>query len=220
MKRYLLLLVMAATVGTSVAQTAKEMAEKRKEVMSMSKEEMSAKASKAAEEEAKRYEKEGWKVAPGSLPLKAQLDKSYAIQQQYDENFESKFVMGQAISVGSTYDAARMQAVELAKQELAGMIGSVITAQTETAIANKQLSNEEAISITQTIQKSRNQVAQRIGKVIVAVELYRDNEAGKEVLVRIAYNMDNAKRIALETMREELTKMLDNLNKKLEELMQ
>ena len=100
------------------------------------------------------------------------------------------------------------------------MIGSVITAQTETAIANKQLSNEEAVSITQTIQKSRNQVAQRIGKVIVAVELYRDNEAGKEVLVRIAYNMDNAKRIALETMREELTKMLDNLNKKLEELMQ
>ena len=48
------------------------------------------------------------------------------------------------MSIGGNYDAAKMQALELAKQNLAGQIQTEITALIENTVANKQLSAEEA----------------------------------------------------------------------------
>ena len=125
-------------------------------------------------------------------------------QQQYNGDFESAYLMGQAISIGRTYDAARMQAMELAKLELAGLIESTISIDTENAITNKQLAAEEALSIVEMVQKSKSQVLQRLGKVIVVLELYRDTNQGKEVLVRIAYDTNKSKKEAIEAIRKQL----------------
>lgn len=219
MKHYFLVLALLAVVPFAYAQNAKELYKQRNEMMKLSKGELSEKASKAAAKEAKAYTKDGWKVAPGALPLRQQLDKSYAIQQQYDENFESKFLMGEAISPGGTYDVARMQALELAKLNLAGNIETVLVAETESALGNQQLTKNQAASIVQTMQKSKSRISQRIGKIITAVELHRDTPSGKEVLIRIAYNTDKSKQAALDAMREELNKLGEGLDKKLEEVM-
>lgn len=48
------------------------------------------------------------------------------------------------MSIGENYDAAKMQALELAKQNLAGQIQTEVTALVENTVANKQLSQEQA----------------------------------------------------------------------------
>lgn len=174
------------------------------EVMKLSKKQLKKRSTKTARQEAKQFKKEGWRTAPGTIPMEKQLDKSFAIQQQHNGNFESIYLMGQAISVARTYDAARMQAMELAKLELAGLLESTISTETENAITNKQLSEEEAVSIVEMVQKTKSQVIQRLGKVIMVMELYRDTDSGKEVLVRIAYNTNKSKKEAIEAIRNQL----------------
>ena len=44
------------------------------------------------------------------------------MQYEYDENGYQKFLMGEAISTGENYDGAKMQAMELAKQNLAAQV--------------------------------------------------------------------------------------------------
>ena len=169
------------------------------------KKQLDAKASKTARNEAKRLKKEGWKVAPGALPIEKQLDNSFLKQQEEDELGYPKFLMGEAMSIGENYDAAKMQALELSKQNLAGQIQTEVTALIENTVANKQLAKEEAVSITESVIASKNLISQKIGKTIVVTELYRElSNKNKEVLVRVAYNMQMAKEAARQAIREDL----------------
>lgn len=169
------------------------------------KKQLDAKASKTARNEAKRLKKEGWKAAPGALPIEKQLDNSYLKQQEEDELGYPKFLMGEAMSIGENYDAAKMQALELSKQNLAGQIQTEVTALIENTVANKQLAKEEAVSITKSVIASKNLISQKIGKTIVVTELYRElSNKNKEVLVRVAYNMQMAKEAARQAIREDL----------------
>ena len=169
------------------------------------KKQLDAKASKTALNEAKRLKKEGWKPAPGALPIEKQLDNSFLKQQEEDELGYPKFLMGEAMSIGENYDAAKMQALELSKQNLAGQIQTEVTALIENTVANKQLAKEEAVSITESVIASKNLISQKIGKTIVVTELYRElSNKNKEVLVRVAYNMQMAKEAARQAIREDL----------------
>ena len=169
------------------------------------KKQLDAKASKTARNEAKRLKKEGWKPAPGALPIEKQLDNSFLKQQEEDELGYPKFLMGEAMSIGENYDAAKMQALELSKQNLAGQIQTEVTALIENTVANKQLAKEEAVSITKSVIASKNLISQKIGKTIVVTELYRElSNKNKEVLVRVAYNMQMAKEAARQAIREDL----------------
>lgn len=121
----LLCLTAAPISSFAQAQNAKDLRKERLEMLKASKSELNEKASKAAKKEAKKLQKEGWQTAPGALPLEKQLDKSYAMQYQYDESMYPMYIMGEAMSIGENYDGAKMQAMELAKQNLAAQIRSV-----------------------------------------------------------------------------------------------
>lgn len=108
MFRLLLCLTIVGHVATVNAQISKEQVKQRKELVKSSKAELDKKASKASRKEAKRFRKEGWTTTPGALPLEKQLDKSFLMQYEYDENMYPKYIMGEAMSIGSNYDAARM----------------------------------------------------------------------------------------------------------------
>lgn len=174
------------------------------EVTKQAKKLLKKKATKTARQEAKQLKKEGWKNAPGEMPIEKQLDKSYAMRLQYDGNFDSRYLIGQGISNARTYDAARVSAEHAAKVQLAGMIESAISSETENAVMNKLLSQEEAASIIDMVQRSRVQVLQQLGKLESVMELYRDTSLGKEVLVRIAYDTDKSKQAAIEAIRKQL----------------
>ena len=192
----------------------------RKELRKMSKGELNEKATKAARKEAKKLAKEGWASAPGALPIEKQLDKSYLMQMEYDDNMYPKYLMGEAMSVGENYDGAKMQALELAKQNLAGQIQTEVTALIENSVANNQLGAEEAATVTKSVMAAKNLISQSIGRTITVVELYRTlNNKNKEVLVRIAYNGEMAKAAAKKAMREELEQKGNDLHERLDSLL-
>ena len=217
--RLVLTLVLVMTFTVSFAQLTKEQIKERKEIKKASKAELGEKATKTARKEAKRLAKEGWTTTPGALPLEKQLDKSL-MQMEYDENMFPKYLMGEAMSIGENYDAARLQAMELAKQSLAGQIQTEVTALIENTVSNKQLAAEEAASVTQTISAAKNLISQSIGRVLTVVEMYRVlGNKNKEVSLRIAYNAEMAKQAAKKAVRQELEKKGDDLHKKLDELL-
>lgn len=212
-------MMMAALMVCSVsyAQTTKESIKERKAIAKLSQSELNKRASKSARKECKRLEKEGWRVAPGQLPLDKQLDKSYNMYYEYEENGLPKYIIGDAMSPGATYDAAKMQALDLAKTNLAGQIQTEVTALIESTVANDQISQEAAQSITRTVQSSKSLIMQRLGRTFTVTECYK-NLPNKTVLVRvtIAYNarmaLDETKAIikaSLEEKGEDLHEQLD-----------
>ncbi|WP_288601137.1 hypothetical protein [Leyella stercorea] len=202
------------------AQTTKDVRKERQEMRKASKSELNEKASKDARKEAKKLTKEGWVTVPGALPLEKQLDKSYMMQTEYDEDMYPKYLMGEAMSIGENYDAAKMQALELAKQNLAGLIQTEVTALVENSVANKQLGAEEAASLTQSIMGAKNLISQSIGRTIIVMECYRvKSNKNKEVLVRIAYNGAMAKAAAKRAVQDELKDKSEEIHKKLDKIL-
>ena len=222
MKKIFIFIAFCLLVGTSIchAQLTKEQRKERKEITKASKAQLNERASKAARKEAKKMKKEGWETAPGALPIEKQLDKSYMMQYEYDEDKYPRYIMGEAMSVGGNYDAAKMQALELAKQNLAGQIQTEVTALIENTVANEQLQREEAESITRSVMAAKNLISQSLGRTIPVVEVYRTlPNKNKEVLVRIAYSGYAAKNVAKEAIKKELEQRGDSLHNKLDELL-
>lgn len=181
---------------------------------------MGCSSSSSLSKEVKKYTQEGWQVTPGALPMERQLEHSWRMQEEKDEEGQPKYIMGEAMSIGENYDAAKMQAVELAKQNLAGQIQTEVTALIENTVANKQLEKEQAASITQTVSASKNLISQSLGRTIPVVELYRvKGNKNKEVLVRLAYDTDAALQAAKKVIRDELQKKGDDLHEQLDKLL-
>lgn len=220
MKKLLVLALTFAVGATALnAQTQKEIAKERQQIAKLSKSELNDRASKAARKAAKEYVKEGWEVAPGSLPLERQLDRAYMMQYEYDENAFPKYIMAEAMSIGANYDAAKNQALALAKLNLAGQIQTEVTALTENSLANSQLSNEQAASLAETVTASKDLISQSIGRVIPVVECYRVKKGkNKEVRVMIAYNSQMALEAAKAVVKEQLEAKSDNLHEQLDKV--
>ena len=209
-----------AFVGAASAQTQKEIRKERRQVEKMTTKELNSKATKAARKEAKRLKKQGWLVTPGALPMDKQLDRVYLMQYEYDENLYPKYIMAEAMSIGENYDGAKTQALELAKQNLAGQVQTEITALIENTVANKQLAANEAASITETVLASKNLISQALGRVIPVMECYRILKNGnKEVLVRLAYNSDMAREAAKNVVRKELENKGEKLHEQLDKVL-
>ena len=213
---------LAVSLGSVYAQekTAKEIMKERKEIAKLSRSALNDKATKDARKEAKKLAKQGWQTAPGALPLAKQLDKSYLMQYEYDEDGYPKFMMGEAMSTGENYDGAKIQALELAKQNMAGQIQTEITALVENQVANSQLTAEEASTVTKSVMASKNLISQSIGRVITIVEAYRQlPNKNKEVLVRIAYNSEMAKKVAKDAVRKSLEEETKSTKDELDKLL-
>lgn len=217
----ILLLFIVLFPGAGMAQTSADVVKERKELMKASRSELNDKASKSARKEAKNLKKKGWQAAPGALPIEKQLDKSYMMQYEYDNDMFPVYIMGEAMSIGNNYDAAKMQALELAKQNLAGQIQTEITALVENTVANEQLSAGQAASIVQTVTVGKNLISQSIGRVITVVECYREEPKtrNKEVLLRIAYSGEMAKKAARKAIEEGLKEKGEDLHEELDQLL-
>ena len=197
----LLALLPIVISGCSTTSTiTQERAKERQEVVETTLSEVNRKASKAARDEAKKLEKEGWQVAPGALP-----------------SLYPKYIMGEAMSIGTNYDGAKMQALELAKQNLAGNIQTEVAALANNSVSNEQLTNEQAATITKTISESKSLIVQSLGRTVIIVEAYRTlNNKNKEVLVRIAYSYEMAMQASQKAIIDELEDEGDALREELD----
>lgn len=206
----LLVLVMIAPFSDSMA---------KKNPNKQATKEMKRRAYKKARKEARRFRKQGWYVAPGALPMDKQIEKSWELQYKLDENGYPLYIVATGNSVAETQSAAKLQATELAKLELAGLVQTNVAALIENSIANNQLNNEEAASVTKTVAASKNIIAQEIGRVIFLFEIMKKIDKNVEVSVRVGYNNDLAQEVAKKAIRKKLEEETDILHEKLEKLM-
>jgi len=198
----------------------KEIRKERQELRKMAKKELSAKVDKAVKKEAKRLKKEGWMPAAGSLPIEKQLERSYMMEYEFDEDLYPKYIMGSAQSIGGNLDAAKMQATTLAITDIAGKIQTEVAALIESTVANNQMDKDEAASLTESVMASKNLISQSIARTLPVIELSRTlPNKNKEVMIRLAYSGDMAKAAAKkavrQTMEEKGQKLHDQLDKAL-----
>jgi len=205
-------LMMIALLNPTVAQQTKK---EKKEL----KKELKAKADKQARKEAKKLKKDGYYVAPGALPLEKQLENAWLKQLETDEDDYPKYIVATGNSVAETQTAAKLQATETAKLELAGTITTDVAALIETNIANQQLNNEEATSVTKTVAAAKNIIAQELGRVIPLVEMYKKISKNVEANVRLAYDSKTAKEAAKKVIRKQLEEETDLMQDKLDKLL-
>ena len=202
------------------AQERKQLIKERQEVQKLAKKDLKAKVDKNTRKEAKRLKKEGWQVKPGALPLDKQLERAYLMQYEYDEDLFPKYIMGEASSVGESYDAAKTAALSLAITNLAGQIQTEVTALIENTVANKQLDPEDAASVVESVMASKNLISQSIGRTIPVMECFRINsKKNNEVLVRIAYNSEMAKQAAKKAIRQDLEEKGKKLHGQLDQVL-
>lgn len=122
------------------------------------------------------------------------------------------------MSVSNNYDAAKIQATTLAKQNIAEKIQSEVAALITSEGANEQISEDEINSFVKTVYASKQLISQNIGRVIDVIEIYRIVPGKKkEVRIMIAYNSDMAKRAAkktiIENLKDESATLKDSLDK-------
>ena len=177
-------------------------------------------AEKSIKKEVRQLKKDGWKVAPGNIAMDLQLKEAYSKALERDEKGYEKYVTGEAMTVGETYDAALFQATNLAKLDLAAKIETEITELIDTKLGNKQLSQKQAASLAESVAASKNLVSQKLGRVIIPVKMYRDLENGNvEVRTIVYYSHDMAMDVLKQTMREDLEKKADDLSKQLDKIL-
>jgi hypothetical protein len=121
--------------------------------------------------EARKLTKAGWVATPGALSITEQLNKSYQMLHEFDEEMLPKYIMGEAISVGENYDAAKMQALELSKQYLAAQIQTEMTMLIENMVSNRQMESEQATSITESVLSGKNLITQSFGRILPVMEI-------------------------------------------------
>ena len=164
---------------------------------------------KDAKKEARRLKKEGFQTM--ALPIERQLADFYAKYSEKNEDGMPKYLMSDATTVGNSYSAAQMEAVNVAKVRLAGQIQSTVMSEAKIQLANSQLSAEDAASVGKALEKSTVRVAQKISRVIIAQEMYRIlPNKNYEIRVVMLYDAKSVHDMMIEEVRESLKKDLDD----------
>jgi hypothetical protein len=210
MKKFLLIILCFLVAGIAVSQqTTKEL---RKELKD--------KAIKEARKEARNMEKDGWTVAPGSIPLSKVLENTWMKQVAEDENGNVRYIYADGNAVAETKSVAEMQAIELGKLQLAGLIQTNMSSLISANIGNAQLSTQDAASVTEIVQSAKNMIAMELGYVDPSFKLFKNIGKDKiEVQVRLFYDTKQALDIAKKIVRQEVKDKLKLNEEKLEKLM-
>ncbi|WP_020533858.1 hypothetical protein [Flexithrix dorotheae] len=178
------------------------------------------KAIKSAKKQAKKMKKEGWAVAPGSLPMEKALERSWSMLLATNEQGNKKFIDADGNAVAESKSAADLQALELAKLNIAGQLETQVAALIEASVANQQLSREEAASVTKVVAGSKNMIKNTIGNIDPVYKVYRDvGSKNVEVQLKIFYNYDQAMTGAKKVIRNKLEEETNIIHEKLDNIL-
>ncbi len=168
------------------------------------KKEIKDKAIKQARKEAKKLKKDGFKVAPGQMPMDKQIEATWIKRYETDDKGNKMWFVADARAVGETHSAAKLQAYEVAKVNLAGQIGTEVAGLIETTIANAQLNAEEAASVTETVATFKSIVGSKMGRTSTLFEADKTIGKNTEVFVTMSYSYDEAINMAKDIIKKEL----------------
>lgn len=130
------------------------------------------KPTKEVKKVAKKYEKDGWTVAFGSMPMAEQLQRAIYFQNEVDGSGQSKYAIGRGQTTAEYIDAARLQAMEIARLDIANQLETELTAEAKNVFGNEQ--GEQVTSVMQTSVGGRSMVTQTLSQTIVVTEIQRE----------------------------------------------
>jgi len=183
------------------------------------KKDLKKKAMKDARKEAKKLKKDGFKVAPGQLPMDKQIEDTWIKRSETDDKGNKKWFVADARALGETHTAAKMQANEVARENLAGQISTEVKGRIKTSIANHQLDAEEAESLTQSIATFQSVIGTKIGRTTILFEADRSVGTNDEVFITIGYSYGDAVNLAKDIIREDLQKQTKIQEEKLDKIL-
>ena len=191
-------------------------------------------AGKMARKEARRFKKAGWKVLPGSLPMQKLLDRSWRKQLTQDNEGKASYIWAAGNGVAGSQAAADMQAMEVAKLQLAGQLESNLTAIAKTSIANNQRTKSKAETLTKVVTAAKNTIITRLRRVEPTYKIYREvteeirrkkrkrgikvKNGNIEVQVMLFYNKKEATAIVEEEVKKALKDEVDDVHKEVNDL--
>lgn len=221
MKRiFVFALAALVSASTLFAQDSDDAEKARKKKEKETRKELNARAGKVARKAGNELLKEGWKEAPGQLPIKKQLDNSYMKIEEKDEEGYPIWYVANARATANTQAAAKLSAMELAKLDLAGQLGSNITGLVEASVSNNQLSEEEAASIQKVIAASNNVISANLGRVLVFTEFYKKVGDGNiACAVTIGTNAKLAEQQVKKAIKKKLEEETQVVREKLDKIM-
>ncbi len=181
--------------------------------------ELRKKALKEARREAKQLEKEGFRTPVGKLPLAKQLENAWEKQAELDMEGNPFWYIASSRAVGGNQSSAVLQATNAAKIDLAGQIQTRVAQLIETKVANDDMGQEEAASLSSVVASSKSIISATLGRTIPLVEVYRTLEnKNVEVMVTIGYSSQAANKAAVEAIRKELAGKSEELAQELDKL--
>lgn len=177
------------------------------------------KAIKDARKQAKQLTKEGFRTPVGKLPLDKQIEAAWQKQAEMDTDGNPWWYIASSRAIGGNQSAASLQATNAAKLDLAGQIQTKVSQLIEAKVANDDLGQEEAASLSNIVAASKSMISATLGRTIPLVEVYRTlPNKNIEVQVTLGYSQQAATQTAIKAIREELAKKSEELAKKLDEL--
>lgn len=165
---------------------------------SVNAQELSKANQKLLKKQLKEFKSDGWKINPGQLPLETQLTNSFKAQSEVDGMGYDVWIVGEGRSIGTIYDAARTQALTVAKGEIAQKLRTDMTSTIEQDLANEQLGGDDAESLAKTIvaQQGRS-IDQTLSRPKTLMECFRKLPNGNtEVLIRCAISSETVSKLA------------------------
>lgn len=225
MKKNLFVSIIAAfavTLASNVNAQTKATGEKYQELKKQEKvldKEIKKKAIKEARKEAKKLEKEGFKTPVGKQPLAKQLEDAWERQAELTTEGLPYWYIASARAVGGNQSSAALQATNTAKIDLAGQIQTKVSQMIDAKVANDDMGQEEAASLSSVVASSKSIISATLGRTIPLVEVYRTLEnKNVEVQVTLGYSTQEANQAAIDAIRKELSDRGDGLSKTLDKL--
>ncbi len=169
--------------------------------------ELYRKSDKDIRKEARRLERDAWKSM--DLSIEKQLEQTWERIWLKDNEGYPKYIYTTISAVGTSYNAALMQAESVARVRIAGNIGTSITTMTDISLANNEISPQQAVSLSKAVESTKMLVSQELGRLITSMVIYRNVGNSCEVRATVLYDMKQAMEITQKILSEELGKEAD-----------
>lgn len=216
-------LMMSVTTSTyaQVTKEEKQEAKAREKNEKETAKDLFSKSPKEAEKQAKKLEKEGWKTM--NLPISKQLEVTWMKSYETDPmSGYFRYITATVETTGNSFAAAQAANDNIIKSRIAGQIKTMVMSEAKVDLANQQLSAKDAVSVTKVLEKSTNMVAEKLGRMIKTMEIYKIVNGNYVVRATMVYDMskvmDMVKSEAVQQLQKELDdwtptyeKMLNNI---------
>lgn len=184
------------------------------------KKDLTSRVEKESRKTAKEYQKQGWQVMPGKLPLERQIQDSRYAEIQKDEAGQRLYLTGTHMATGGNYSAAKKIADSRAKTELAEQLNSRIDQIIKDNISNKNYGEGDIEVIDKFISVNKHLASAKLNLATPVLEIFRQG-SNNTYEVQVFYRIE-AKPAIKETKklyRTELSKESEELAKKLDQIL-